>query len=117
MRWRVRAVSYIALLRDEYPPFGNGDYPAWLELERPVGPRNRLTVGFRLILLLPHALAVWFLGIAWAITSIVAWFAIVFTGEYPLGLYNFGVGVFRWSTRAEAYIFLLRDEYPPFSLE
>jgi len=55
--------------------------------------------------------------IAWFITTIIAWFAILFTGEYPAGLYRFGVGVFRWSTRVEAYMFLLRDEYPPFSLE
>lgn len=46
----------------------------------------------------------------------VAWFAILFTGRYPAGLYEFGVGVLRWNTRVEAYLLLLRDEYPPFSL-
>ena len=117
LRWRVRAVAYTALLRDEYPPFGEGPYPATLELPRPEGPRDRLTVAFRPILAIPQLLAIWMLGIAWAVTSIIAWFAILFTGRYPEGLYRFGAGVMRWNTRVEAYLLLLRDEYPPFSLE
>src|SRR5919199_444226 len=117
LRWRVRAVAYTALLRDEYPPFGDGNYPAWLDLAPPTTPRDRVTVGFRLILAIPHLLAVWLLGIAWGFTSVIAWFAILFTGSYPAGLNRFGVGVLRWNTRVEAYLLLLRDEYPPFSLE
>jgi hypothetical protein len=57
------------------------------------------------------------LGIAWGVTSIVAWFAILFTGNYPATLYRFAVSVLRWSTRVEVYLLLLRDEYPPFALE
>lgn len=117
LRWRVRAVAYTALLRDEYPPFGEGPYPAALELSPPDAPRDRLTVAFRIILALPHLLAVWALGMAWALTTIIAWFAILFTGRYPEGLYRFAVGVLRWNVRVEAYLLLLRDEYPPFSLE
>lgn len=116
LRWRVRAVAYTALLRDEYPPFGEGPYPASLELAPPEGPRDRVTVGFRIFLAIPQVLVVWILSIAWALTSIVAWFAILITGAYPEGLYEFGVGVLRWNTRVEAYLLLLRDEYPPFSL-
>lgn len=116
MRWRVRAVAYMALLRDEYPPFGDGLYPAGVQLQAPLGPRNRVTVAFRLILAIPHLIAVWALGIAWAITTIIAWFAILISGRYPEDLYRFGVGVLRWSTRVEAYLLLLYDEYPPFSL-
>jgi hypothetical protein len=56
------------------------------------------------------------LGVAWGFTTFLAWLAIIFTGDYPRGLYQFGVGVLRWSTRVEAYTLLLRDEYPPFSL-
>jgi len=48
---------------------------------------------------------------------VIAWFAIVFTGSYPEGLYRFGVGVMRWSIRYETYLLLMRDEYPPFTLE
>jgi hypothetical protein len=116
LRWRVRAVAYTALLRDEYPPFGDGPYPATLELRQPELPRNRLTVAFRLILAIPQLIAVWALGIAWALTSVIAWFAILFTGRYPAVLYHFGVGVLQWSTRVEAYLLLLHDDYPPFSL-
>ncbi|MEX2571095.1 MAG: DUF4389 domain-containing protein [Gemmatimonadota bacterium] len=117
LRWRVRAVAYVALLRDEYPPFGDGPYPAGLNLTRPEEPRNRLTVAFRLILVIPQLLAIWALGIAWAVTTFIAWFVILFTGEYPADLYRFGVGVMRWTTRVEAYLLLLTDEYPPFSLQ
>jgi hypothetical protein len=110
-------VSYAALLRDEYPPFGEGAYPAALELEPPAGPRDRLTVGFRLLLVLPHILALWVLGVAWALSTFVAWCSILLTREYPKSLYTFGVGMLRWNLRVEAYLLLLRDEYPPFSLE
>jgi hypothetical protein len=58
-----------------------------------------------------------FLNIAWFVTSVIAWFAILFTGEYPAGLYRFGVGVMRWGIRVESYALLMRDEYPPFTLE
>ncbi|HET7464130.1 MAG TPA: DUF4389 domain-containing protein [Longimicrobium sp.] len=116
LRWRVRAVAYTALLRDEYPPFGDGPYPAGLVLETGDAPRDRLTVGFRVFLAIPHLVCVWALGIAWCLTTMIAWFAILFTGRYPEGLYHFAVGVLRWNTRVEAYLLLLHDEYPPFSL-
>ncbi|HKH90406.1 MAG TPA: DUF4389 domain-containing protein [Gemmatimonadaceae bacterium] len=117
LRWRVRASAYVALLRDEYPPFGDADYPAEVELPVVVGPRDRLSVAFRPILVIPHLLAVWAIGFAWGITTIIAWFAILFTGRYPRALYQFGTGALRWTTRVEAYLLLLTDEYPPFTLE
>jgi hypothetical protein len=117
LRWRVRATAYTALLRDEYPPFGDGPYAASLELRQPDAPRNRVTVAFRIFLVIPHLIAVWALGFAWACTSVIAWFAILLTGEYPRGLYRFAVGVLQWNIRVEAYLLLLHDEYPPFSLE
>lgn len=117
LRWRVRAVAYLMLLRDEYPPFGEGSYPAFVTLPEPREPRDRVTVAFRIFLVLPHLIVLWVLGIAWAITTLIAWVAILFTGEYPAPLYDFAMGVLRWNTRVEAYFLLLRDEYPPFSLE
>jgi hypothetical protein len=117
LRWRVRAVAYLMLLRDEYPPFGDGPYPATLTLTEPDTPRDRVTVAFRLVLALPHIFVLWLLGVAWAVTTLIAWFAILFSGSFPAPLYHFGAGVLRWSTRVEAYLLLLRDEYPPFSLE
>jgi hypothetical protein len=116
LRWRVRAASYTALLRDEYPPFGDAPYPATAELPSGEGRRNRLSVAFRIILVIPHLILLTFLGLAWAITSILAWFAILFTGRFPEGLYRFGVGVLQWNIRVEAYVLLLHDEYPPFTL-
>jgi hypothetical protein len=115
MRWRVRAVSYLMLLRDEYPPFGDGEYPVDLELAQPA-ERDRLTVAFRLLLAIPHLCLLWVLGIAWAFTTAAAWVAILITGRYPATLYGFAIGVLAWGTRVEAYLLLLRDEYPPFTL-
>lgn len=117
MRWRTRAITYVALFRDEYPPFGDAEYPRTYEVEFPTGPRNKWSVGLRLIYAIPHAIVLFFLGIAWFIVSVIAWFAILFTGTYPEGLYRFGVGVMRWFMRYDSYLLLMRDEYPPFSLE
>jgi len=116
MRWRVRAIAYLMLLEDAYPPFGDGPYPAAIDIVDPVGPRDRVTVFFRLILAIPHFIVLVFVLFAWCITTIIAWFAIVFTGTYPQGLYEFGVGSLRWLCRVQAYLLLLVDEYPPFSL-
>jgi hypothetical protein len=117
LRWRVRAVAYTMLLRDGFPPFGEGDYPVELAARPPEAPRDRLTVGFRIILIIPHLIAVLGLGLAWILATIVAWFAILVTGRYPAGLWEFGVGVLRWNTRVEGYMLLLHDDYPPFSLD
>jgi hypothetical protein len=117
LRWRVRSSAYVALLRDEYPPFGEGPYAAEVDLPVPLEPRNRLTVAFRPILALPHLVVVWLLGIAWGVTTILAWFAILFTGRHPAALYQFSVGALRWTTRVEAYLLLLTDDYPPFTLD
>jgi hypothetical protein len=116
MRWRIRALSYLMLLEDPYPPFGDAPYPASIEIADPVGPRNRLTVALRLFLAIPHFIVLVFVLAAWGVVTIVAWFAILFTGAYPRGLYEFAVGSLRWRLRVEAYLLLLVDEYPPFSL-
>jgi hypothetical protein len=115
LRWRVRAIAYVALLRDEYPPFGDGPYPVLVDVPAAPESRDRLSVAFRLIFAIPHIIVVGMLSVAWGFTTIIAWFAILFTGSYPRELYHFGVGVLRWNTRVEAYLLLLHDEYPPFS--
>ena len=116
LRWRVHAIAYMTLLRDEYPPFGDGAYPAELGLSMPDGPRDRLTVAFRFFLALPHLFVLWLLSLAWAFTTAIAWIVILVTGRYPATLYGFAIGVLAWSVRVEAYMLLLRDEYPPFTL-
>ena len=117
LRWRTRGLAYLALFRDEYPPFGDGDYPASITVNLAVGPRDKKSVGLRIFYLIPHIIILWVLSIAWMVTSIIAWFSLLIGGTYPESLYNFGIGVMRWSLRVEAYGLLLVDEFPPFSLD
>jgi hypothetical protein len=116
LRWRVRGLAYVMLLADPYPPIGDGAYPAALTFDERDTPRDRLAVGFRLILAIPQFVALFFVLCAWWVTTVVAWFMILITGKYPQGLYDFGVGAMRWLIRVEAYMLLLIDDYPPFSL-
>jgi hypothetical protein len=116
VRWRVRALSYLMLLQDQYPPLGDAPYPASVTIVDPEGPRDRLTVGLRILLAIPHFIVLAFLMTAFWATTIVAWWAIVLTGRYPQGLYGFGVSALQWLIRVETYVLLLVDDYPPFSL-
>jgi hypothetical protein len=118
LRWRVRALAYLMLLTDRYPPFGDDAYPAALTFDDPgpYAPRDRLTVALRLIVGLPQFVVLFFVCCAWWVTTAIAWFLILFTGRYPQGLYDFGAGALRWLIRVEAYLLLMVDDYPPFSL-
>lgn len=71
----------------------------------------------KLILAIPHLIILSVYGIAFAITNLIAWVVILFTGKYPRGLFDFGLRLMRWQTRVNAYLFMLRDEYPPFNGE
>ncbi len=86
LRWKVRALAYMMLLEDQYPPFGDGVYPAGISIIDPAGSRDRVSVGFRLLLAIPHFILLVFLCIAWWITSIVAWVMILFTADTPRAL-------------------------------
>jgi hypothetical protein len=117
LRWRVRALAYLMLLEDRYPPFGDEPYPARVVVVDPTAPRDRLTVAFRILLAIPHFIVLVLLAIAWWVTTMVAWVLILFTAAYPQGLYTFGAGCLAWLIRVEAYVLLLVDEYPPFSFD
>ena len=117
LRWRVRAVSYLMLLEDPYPPFGDAPYPASIEIFEPMEPRKRLSIALRLLYVIPQLIVLFFVLIAWGFTTIAAWFVILFTGSYPKALFDFGVGAMRWRLRVEAYLLLMVDDYPPFSLD
>lgn len=117
LRWRVRAIAYIMLLEDRYPPFADAPYPATLTIVEPAGPRPRLSIAFRLIYAIPHFVVLALLLFVWGLATVVAWFVILFTGSYPKALVEFAVGVLRWRLRVEAYTLLMVDDYPPFSLE
>lgn len=116
MRWLIRVSAYLALLRDEYPPFGEGPYASEYQVAYPDKDRDRWSVGLRLIYAIPQVVVLLFVNIAWLVTTVIAWFAIVFTGRFPESLYEFGVGALRWNVRVQSYVLLLRDEYPPFRL-
>jgi hypothetical protein len=116
LRWRVRAIAYFMLLEDRYPPFGDGPYPAALVFEDPPMSRDRLAVGLRLILAIPHFIVLFFVLCIWWLMTVFAWFAILITAHYPRPLYEFGTGALRWLIRVEAYLLLMVDEYPPFSI-
>jgi Domain of unknown function (DUF4389) len=115
LRWLARVYGYVALLRDEYPPFGSGAYPVLFEVSYQVR-RSRLRTFFRLLLLLPQICVLYVLLVAWYAGVALAWFAILLSGAYPEGLRRLVVGLTRWLLRVFAYALLLRDEYPPFSL-
>jgi len=116
-RWQYNVGTYVLLLRDEYPPFSlsAGQYPVTFDIEYPER-LSRLLIFVKWLLIIPHLIVLLFLGIVYWITLVIAWFAILFTGRYPKGLFDFGVGVIRWGARMNAYYVLMRDEYPPFSL-
>jgi Domain of unknown function (DUF4389) len=80
------------------------------------GRQRRVTVLFRLLLVIPHYIVLYALGIAVGIVAVICWFAALFTGRLPAGLADFLVGWLRWSTRVFAYVGLLTDQYPPFTL-
>ena len=117
LHWRARAVGYMCLLADTYPPFGDGPYPLALHVSAPDEPRDRLRIAFRAVLVIPHLVVLCFLAVAWLVVTVIAWFSILLIGEYPAGLYAFSSSMLLWSLRVEAYMLLLVDDYPPFALE
>src|ERR1700736_1422494 len=80
-------------------------------------PQGRLTVGFRIILAIPQIVVLYFLFIAMIFVAVIGWFAALFMGRLPDWAHSFISGVVRWYTRVAAYLLLLTDEYPPFSLD
>lgn len=116
-RYAARVSTYAALLRDEFPPFGGGGaYPVRYELAYPDN-MNRLSTLLRIFYVIPHWIIFYFLNIALQVITFVAWFAILFTGTYPQGMFTFAVGVLRWQQRVGTYVLLLTDAYPPFSTD
>ncbi|MCL4534285.1 MAG: DUF4389 domain-containing protein [Bacteroidetes bacterium] len=117
-RFGTRVAAYLALLRDDYPSTDE-EQAVHLDFPYPDVPRdlNRWLPLVKWFLAIPHYIVLFFLWIAALVVIVIAWFAILFTGRYPRGLFDFVVGVFRWELRVLAYGFLLiTDRYPPFSL-
>jgi hypothetical protein len=118
-RFGARVGSYLALLTDRYPSTVD-EQSVHLEIDYPEVERdlNRWLPLVKWILAIPHYVVLFFLIIGAIIAVVIAWFAILITGRYPKPLFDYVVGVGRWSLRVNAYAFLLvTDRYPPFSLK
>ncbi len=117
-RFALRVAAYFALLRDEYPSTDE-EQAVHVNLVYP-GLRvdlNRWLPLVKWFLAIPHYIVLFFLDIGAIVVVIIAWFAILITGHYPRGLFDYVVGVMRWQLRVAAYAFILiTDRYPPFSL-
>jgi Domain of unknown function (DUF4389) len=121
-RYQWRVVSFALFLREPYPEFAipsgyaePGGDPAWLNIV-PAQRYSRLAVIFRFILIIPHLLFGVVLGIGLYVAWIIAFFAVLITGRWPVGLRKFVVGVEFWATRVNAWYALLANDYPPFTI-
>jgi Domain of unknown function (DUF4389) len=118
LRFQNRVGVYLALMDDRYPSTDERQ-SVQLELPYPDAERdlNRWLPLVKWLLAIPHFILLVFLWLAAVVAVIIAWFAILFTGRYPRGLFDFVLGVLRWGNRVVAYAFILvTDEYPPFRL-
>ena len=118
-RFGSRVAAYVALMDDKYPSTDE-EQSVHLDFPYPDVPNdlNRWLPLVKWLLAIPHYIVLFFLYIALVVSVIIAWFAILFTGTYPRGLFDFAEGVFRWTNRVLGYAFLLvTDRYPPFSLK
>ena len=117
-RFGYRVGAYFFLLTDQYPSTVE-EQAVHLEIDYPdvANDLNRWMPLVKWFLAIPHYVVLAFLVIGAWFAAVVAWFAILFTGQYPRGLFDFVVGVSRWCLRVNAYVGLLvTDRYPPFSL-
>jgi hypothetical protein len=118
-RFGARVGAYAALLTDTYPSTVD-EQSVHLEIDYPDVERdlNRWLPLVKWLLAIPHYIVLVFLSVGALFAVLIAWFAILFTGRYPKGLFDFVVGVGRWALRVQAYaILLVTDRYPPFSLD
>ena len=118
LRFENRVVAYLLLLRDEYPSTDE-EQSVHLDIGYPnvAGELNRGLPLVKWLLAIPHYVVLAVLGIAVTVTVVVGWFIVLFTGRLPRGLFDFTVGVLRWSNRVTGYAYILvTDVYPPFRL-
>ena len=124
VRYTTRAETYAGFLYEEYPPFeftssttDPGGSPATVGFSPALENRNRLTVGLRIIWMIPALLYLFVIAIVGVICWFLAFFAVLFTGRWPRGLRSWVMKMLRVGIRFNAYILLLTDEYPPFSTD
>jgi Domain of unknown function (DUF4389) len=118
LRFGTRVAAYLALMDDRYPATDDQqsvhlDYP-YPDAERDL---NRWLPLVKWFLAIPHFIVLFFLELAAFVVVLIAWFAILFTGRYPRGMFDFVQGVIRWHSRVIAYaVVMVTDRYPPFRL-
>jgi len=123
LRYQWRVGSYAMFMREDYPEFAfptEGPDPATEPARLSVEPAAKLSRGLifiKWLLAIPHYIVLFVLYIAVYVVVIIAFFVVIFTGDWPSGMRDFVVGVMRWSSRVSAYILLMTDQYPPFSLD
>ncbi|MBD0329482.1 MAG: DUF4389 domain-containing protein [Thermoleophilia bacterium] len=118
LRFTNRVGVYLALMDDRYPSTDERQAVS-LDLPYPDAKKelNRWLPLVKWLLAIPHFVVLFFLVVAGFVAVVVAWFAILFTGRYPRGLFHFLEGIGRWNNRVVSYAFVLvTDEYPPFRL-
>jgi hypothetical protein len=116
-RYSTAAYGYMALLTDDYPPFSadTDGYAVQLSIPPPKAEYNRMKVLFRIILAIPVFIITYAMQIVWEIGSFIAWFVIVVLGKQPKGLQDMIALGLSYQQRAYAYIFLLTEDWPPFT--
>ena len=118
-RFGMRVAAYLALLTDQYPSTTD-EQSVHLEIDYPDVEQdlNRWLPLVKWLLAIPHYIVLAVLAVGAIFAILIAWFAVLFTGRYPRGLFDYVVGVGRWGLRVQAYAYLLvTDRYPPFSLQ
>lgn len=117
-RFSNRVIAYLALMDDRYPSTDE-EQSVHLDYSYPVVGQdiNRIMPLIKWFLAIPHFVVLFFLNIAAVVAVIIAWFAILFQGDYPRGIFDFVEGVLRWNNRVIGYaLTLVTDRYPPFRL-
>lgn len=124
LRYQARAMAFAGFLHDKFPPFeftstpaDPGNTPVQVNVEPTLEGRNRVTVGFRLLLAIPVLIFTALVLIVAVICQLLGFFAVLFTGKWPAGLRNWVLKGLRAVLRLDAYVMLLTDVYPPFSTE
>jgi uncharacterized protein DUF4389 len=120
LRMQTRTNAFAYLLTDEFPPFGGEeapDYPIRVGVPEPLGAYDRLKTGLRFIFGIPVYLLAIVQALILFVCTIIAWFAILFTGRLSEGLFNPMRSAMAYLTRASAYFMLITEDWPPFSLE
>jgi hypothetical protein len=121
-RWYLRVMAYMTYMTDKYPPFKGKEvegHPLHYTIDYP----QKLSRGILILRLffgwlycgIPHYFLLLFIGIAVGVVQFIAWWAILFTGKYPQGMFNFVQNYCRWMLRVMAYMGYMTDKYPPFS--